>query len=242
VPVSESDIVVYLSATGSSDGGAISATALATGVKNGLWPDISDVSRAAGGTRTKKWYLANENGTDSLIAPGIFLAGEPTGLTEEIGLGVDSADDSDPAQGNMTAWASAAVVALVSSGVDTRQATIYGLDGAGDPVAEIVTLNGTTEVLSVGTFTVVWAVHAASVDAGRTVTVKQGSGGTTRGTIGPSKRACWLWVHALNSGTAMILPDLPASSHYGIWDRQTWAAGIAAQRPAYERVAVEETA
>lgn len=242
MPVGEGDLVVYLSATGSSDGGAISATALASGVKNGLWPNISDTDRAAGGTRYKKWYLANEHGSDALVAPGIYCAGNPTGIVESLGLGIDSADDADSAQGNMTAWSASAKVALISTGADTRQCRIYGLDGSSNPATELVSLNGTTEVLSVGTYSRVYHVSPASVDAGRTITIKQGTGGTTRGTIGPSKRACWLWVNALNLGTAIVLPDLPAGSHYGFWDRQVWPAGVAAARPTAERIAVEETA
>lgn len=241
MPVGEGDLVVYLSASGASEGGAISATALASGVKNGLWPSLSDAQRAAGGSRFKKWYLANEHGTDALVAPGSYLAGNPTGIVDSLGVGIDSADDTDGTQGNMTAWTGAAKVALVSTGADTRQCRIYGIAG-GIPVTELVALNGVTEVLSAATFTKVYHVSPASVDAGRTISVKQGTGGTVRGTIGPSKKACWLWVTTLNLGTAIILPDLPAGSHYGFWDRQVWAPGIASAKPTAERVAVEETA
>lgn len=238
--VSTSDLVVYKASGGSSDNGAKSATALASGVQNGLWPDLSDALRLAGGTRTKKWFLANEHATDALSKPTFWSSVVPAGITCDLGLGFDSSDDSDNAQGNMTAWGANAVAALVSSAADARSCTIYGVNSVGVPTSEVVVLTGAAEVLSTTTWSKVWGVVVASLN-GNTITVKQGSGGTTRGTIGATRKACWLWVTAISQATGIYLPSLIASSSYGLWDRQTWPASTASQRPARHRVALVET-
>lgn len=240
--VGQGDIVFYRSSIGTSDGGGISAVEIDDGDKNDLWPDISDASRIAGGTRTKKWFMANEHVTDSLLVPAIWVAAPPLGITTLLGLGLDSADDDDAAQGNMTAFGANAVVALVSDGADTRQADIIGLDAAGDPQGETVTLAGAVEVTSLGTYSKVFAIFLSAISGSRTVLAKQGSGGTTRGTIGINAVCCWLWIAANSKAAGLILPDLAAGDNYGIWDRQTWTAGIPASRPTEERIAVEETA
>lgn len=81
-----------------------------------------------------------------------------------------------------------AQIALVSDGADTRQVTLTGRNAAGAVITENVNLNGAVEVLSVNTYERLHAVDAASADGARTVTVKQGSGGSTLGTIPPNER------------------------------------------------------
>ena len=163
-------------------------------------------------------------------------------MVESIGLGFDDTDDDDPAQGNMTAFGADAVVALVSSAADTRVASIYGLDSSGDPATEDVILNGTSEVLGLITFEKVWAIKLSAEHGSNTVTVKQGSGGTTRGTIGPNKEMCFLWVNAYASADGIVLPDLEAGQSYGFWHRQVWTAAIGASRPNTSKIGYEESA
>jgi hypothetical protein len=227
------------SAVGSSAGGANTGTPYSN-AKGAFIPNIADVDRLAGGTVYRKWFLENIAPVDSLISPSVWIQGEPRYMTEHIGLGFDSSDDTDSAQGNMTAFGANAVVALVSSAADTRTATIWGLNASGSPLSEDVVLNGTSEVLSVATFSKVYAVMLSATNAGLTVTVKQGTGGTTRGTIGPSKKCCWLWVEPLNKGAGIRLPDLAAGSNYGFWDRITWAPAVSGVRPNISVIAVEE--
>jgi len=78
-----------------------------------------------------------------------------------------------------------AVVALISSAAgDTRVATIVGWNTTGTALlTEEVTLNGTTEVLSVNTYSELISIVVNVASQKWTVTVKQGSGGTVRGTI-----------------------------------------------------------
>jgi len=239
--VSTGDISHLQSANAGSSGGAISASGITSGVKNNVWPDIDATSLAAGGTTYRKTFWKNTNGTDAMLAPVVYTPVMPTNATLELGIGYDSSSDDDAAQGNMTAFGANAVVGLISDGADTRTATIYGLDASNNPVSEAVVLTGASEVLSATTFSKVWMVRLSATDGSRTVTVRQGSGGTTRGTIGPSKLLCFLWVTA---GTAkasgIALPDLPAGQNYGVWRKLTWTAGAGTVRPNTLTVQIEE--
>lgn len=243
MPVSAIDILHYLSSDPGSTGGAISGSTTTSGVTNNVWPDVTDVERLAGGDRYRKTFWKNTNVSDAMLTPVIYTPTLPTNMTLQLGLGVNSASDADYAQGNMTAWSANAQVAVVSNGADTRTVTIYGMDNAGTPVptTEQVTLNGSSEVLSATTYSKVWAVYLSATDVSRTVTVKQGSGGTSRGTIGTSQIICWLWVTA---GTAkangIALPDLASSQTYGVWRKLSWTAGAGAIRPNTLTVAIEE--
>ena len=225
-----SDLALYKSSSGASQGGTATATQCGL-AKNDLFPDVSDSERIAGGTRTYKFYLGNDHSTDAFPAPKVWSV-SPYGFSpDEIGVGFDDADDDAAAQGNMTAFGGSAVAALVSSGADTRTAHIVGVDSGGTPAEEDVVLNGTSEVLSTTTWSKVYAVKLDSESGSSTVTVKEGTGGTTRGTIGPNVECCWLWVQANLEASAILLPDLPASGRVGIWIRQTWPANVAANRP-----------
>jgi hypothetical protein len=169
----------------------------------------------------------------------------PSNCILSLGLGINDAADNDPLQGNMTAFSASAKLALISDGADTRVATIIGVNAAGTPVpvSETVTLNGAAEVLSVGSWSQVWAVFLATTDGARTVTFRQGSGGTIRGTIGIGKIACWLWVVSPGSKAAGItLPNLAAGQTYGMWRSLSWAAGVPATRPNSLSVRFEEGA
>lgn len=237
--VDETDIVWYESANGSSDGGALSATPV-TATKGDFWPNLSSSERLAGGTKYKKSFMVNEHATDPLVEPVVWILLPPQNMTEVLGLGFNDADDDDAAQGNMTAWGANAVVALVSSGADTRTASIYGVDSGGAPVKEDVTLTGTVEVVSLATFSKVHAVKLSAESGSATVTVAQGSGGTVRGTVGPNRETCFLWYAAPAKATGISLPDLVAGTSYGFWHRQVWAPAIGAVRPNTSKIGFEE--
>lgn len=242
--VTLSDITHLQSADTNSSGGAITSNVITSGVTNNVWPDISDASRTEGIVLYRKTFIKNNHATDSLLKPTVYIAAQPTNATLVIGLGVNSSDDSDSGQGNMSTWTDSEKVALVASiGGDTRTVTIYGLDNSGTPVptTENVVLTGTSEVLSTTTYSKVWAVWASSTDAVSVVTVKQGSGGSTRGTIGAAKKSCWLWVEASSKGSGVYLPNLDAGQNYGIWRRLTVAAGAGAVRPNSLTISIEET-
>lgn len=84
-----------------------------------------------------------------------------------------------------TQWTGNAKVSLTSSAAgDTRSVTIVGWNTAGTALlTEVVALTGTVEVLSANTYSSIISITVVVATMLWTVTVKQGSGGTTRGTI-----------------------------------------------------------
>ncbi len=241
--IASTDFVEYPSTSAGSTGGVINtSTAITSGVANNVNPNNTDSQLAAGGVDYRKTYWKNVNGTDAGLVPVLYTPVIPTNNTLQLGLGLNSSADTDPAQGNMTAWSGSAVVALVSDGADTRIATIWGLDGSSLPVTETVTLTGAVEVLSVNTYSKVYAVTLSATSGSRIVTVKQGSGGTARGTIGIGKQNCWLWVTAASKAAGIALPNLPAGANYPVWRKRSWLAGASAVRPDSQTVRIEENA
>lgn len=240
--ISSSDIAHLQSAAASSSGGAITASGITSGVPNNVWPDVTDAQRVAGIVLYRKTFFKNNHASDAMVAPTIYIPTAPTNATLVLGLGINSSSDTDSGQGNMTAFGADALACVVSDTAgDARVVRITGLNGSGAPVTETVTLNGTTEVLSANTYSKVWGCSAASTDGAKTITIKQGSGGTTRGVIGPTKIACWLWVLATSKGAGILLPDLAASQNYGVWRRLTVAANAGSVRPDTLTVRIEET-
>jgi hypothetical protein len=239
VSVQEGELVWRKSATGASDGGAVSGSLLTSALKNDLWPNISDASRVAGGSRIKKVFVCNDASVDALVQPSVWHFQQPTNIAQQMGLGFDDANDADGAQGNMTALSASATPVLQSSAADVRVADIWGLDGGGVPQTETVTLTGTTEAPAALSYSEVHGVHLAAPGS-QTVVVKEGTGGTVRGTIGPGKVACWLWYDANSKAAGIMLPSLPAGSDYGLWLKQTWIAGAGGVRPDAAILATEE--
>ena len=119
-----------------------------------------------------------------------------------------------------------AKVALISDAADTRSVDVYGLVGT-TPTVETVVLNGAAEVLSSATFTDVNAL-LTTVSGSRTVTVKEGASGTTRGTIGIGTVNCFRWMTAASKSVGLWLPALLAGATDGIWEKVVWAAAAVA--------------
>lgn len=224
MPVVGTDLKLYQASEASSSGGAISGTEIVSGVTNNLFPTVTSAEAAAGGSRTRKAFMTNTHATDTLPAFSFWIATPATSTTDELAIGFDDPDDDDPAQINMSDFGADSVLALVSSGSDARQATVVGVNDSGDPASETVDLNGTTEVLTSTTWSIVYGVHLDATSGSRTVTVKQGSGGTTRGTIGPNKVMCSNWISASSKGAGLLLEALDAGDSVGIYVRMTWAA------------------
>ncbi len=104
-------------------------------------------------------------------------------------------NDTDPSGGAVattvrpvfTQMTANAQIAVVSDGADTRSITILGRKPDGALVSEVLTLNGTTEVLSTNTYERLLRATLSSANASRTVTIKQGAGGSTLATIPPNE-------------------------------------------------------
>ncbi len=222
------DLHFYLSASGASEGGAMSATPIVDAVDNNVFSDVSSSARIAGGTEIRKIFMANEHATDTYPAHSIWISTPSTHCDGYIGLGMNTADDDEPTAGNLVAFSAPAKVALISDGADTRQVYVLGVVG-GVPTVETVTLTGSSEVLSIATFDdAPYLLMAGSVSASRTVTVKEGTGGTTRGTIDIGKISCFRWITAASKSVGLLLVALTAGAAWGIWEKVVWAAAAVA--------------
>lgn len=208
-----------------------------------LLPHITAQEAGNGTVKYKKFFRKNNNDSISWVNVVSWISRQPTNAAISIGLGLNDTNDADTNQGNMSALTANSQIAVVSDGADTRQVTIKGLSVSGTLTVETLTLNGTTEVLSTNTFSKVYLVYVSSLDASRTITIKQGAGGAVRGTIGPNKICCWLWFGKRYVGgtlsdaeggnipdetNALKLGEISAGSHQGIWVRLTVPAGAGA--------------
>lgn len=237
------DLKEYKSNSTDSDGGAITATEVVDNTDNNLFSDITGDEAAAGGTEYRKAFRKNTHGTLTWQNVVTWLQSQPTNAALSFGFGIDHADDADGAQGNMSAFSANAVVAVVSDGADTRQVTVVGEDASGNRQQEVLTLNGTTEVVGSLTFSKLYGAYVASLSASRIVTIRQGSGGTTRGTIGINKKISFIWYGRRYSGgspvdaeggnmaskaAGMEHGNIAAGANFGLWYRLTWPAGAGA--------------
>ncbi len=237
------DLKEYKSNATNSDGQDISATEVVDNTDNNLFTDITGDEAAAGGTEYRKIFRKNTHGSLTWQNVVTWLLSQPTNAALSFGFGINHTDDADGAQGNMSAFGANAVVAVVSDGADTRQITVVGEDASGNKQSENLTLNGTTEVVGALTFSKLYGAYAASLSGSRTVTIRQGSGGTTRGTIAPNKKISFIWYGKKYSGgslvnaeggdmnskaTGMKNGDIASAGNFGLWYRITWPAGAGA--------------
>jgi hypothetical protein len=189
-----SDIKAYNATTvddSTNCGGAINASSeIVSGVDNNLFVTITGAEAASGVTKYRKEHRKNTNVSDTWFAPKSWITLQPTTGAEYLAFGVNHADDIRGNMSELANWTAAAKVSLTASGSDTRNCVIYGEVG-GVYTAETLALNNTAEVLSSATFDLgkVFAIVPASTTT-TTITIKQGSGGATRGTIASGGKIC----------------------------------------------------
>lgn len=237
-----SDITWWRSAVGDSEGGANSAVAVVDGVANNVWPNYDSAQRIAGHVETRKTFVQNDHASESLVDPLVWIADPPDNMTEEIGLGFDSADDDDASQGALGAWTAGAVGSVQSDAADTRSVEFVGLVGM-TRTRETVVLTGATPVLTAAVFTDVLAVRPLTTSGTRTLTVKQGSGGAARGTVPPGAGNLFRWIAtAVSKATGVKVPTLAAGASHGLWHRQTIAPGAASAPSNLSAIAIEQEA
>jgi hypothetical protein len=229
MPVVDADLIWTLAADGSSEGGAQTATVIPDAVDENLFEDILDAARIAGWTQIRKLYLGNEDGVDAMPPHSLWVFAAATGCTTSIGLGANHADDDEPAQGTLVDLAAPGKIALVSNGTDIRTVRLRGKDDAGDPIDEDVVLDGTNEVLTVADFSTAYAAIADGTSASRTITIKDGAGGSTMGTIPTNEIVCFRWLSGATSKSLGIhLVAMPTGGEIPIWIRIVGPADVAA--------------
>lgn len=86
---------------------------------------------------------------------------------------------------SLVQFSAPAVAAIISDGADTRAVTVVGRLESGAIDTDVLTADGTNEVVGAKTFERILRVTTSS-NGSRTISVRQGSGGTVRGTLPPN--------------------------------------------------------
>jgi hypothetical protein len=121
----------------------------------------------------------------SVTAPELILISSASIPTDDTSTAGGAA--STTSRPTLDQFSANAVAAVVSDGADTRTVTITGRLASGVVDTEVLTLNGTTEVVGAKTWERVLSAVASATSGTRTITVRQGTGGTTRATITPNE-------------------------------------------------------
>jgi hypothetical protein len=221
------------------------------GIKQNLIPNITAAQSEAGLTLYRKFFRRNTNASLVWANPRNYINNQVENAALSFGFGLDHADDTDGAQGNMTALAADDTIQVLSDGADTRTVTINGLRASdGAAISEVLTLNGTTAVTSSNTFKAggVYRAFVSALNAARTVTIRRTTGAVALGAIGINKRVCWLWfgkritagsiVNAeggdapgggiIDATNSILFQDVAAAGAIPFWLRYMVAAGSAA--------------
>ena len=228
MPILTTDLEIYKSSNTNSQGGTISATAITDNTLNNLFPDVTANQATTGLTDYYKVFVKNNNGSLTWGSVGFWIASNTTSADDTWLVGIGTASDA-VGSNELTTFSAGAKVSLTSDGTDTRNVTVVGLVG-GVRTVETVALNGLTEVLTTNTFDSggVYLVYPASADASRTITIKQGTGGTTRGTIGPNGLSAICYFSTpVSSATALLLGNIAAGASQGLWIKRVVNAGAA---------------
>lgn len=172
--------------------------------KNALLPDVTAQQANDGLTVFRKFFRRNASPSFTWIDVRTWIPEQLTNSAISIGFGLDHADDNTGVQGNMTIFSANSVTAVVSNGADTRVVTIVGENAIGERQTETLTLNGATEVVGTLTFSKLYMASVPTLDGARTITIRQGAGGITRGTIGVNSRISFLWFGRMASGGTIL--------------------------------------
>lgn len=225
--ITASDIEMYKSNGTNSTGGTITATAITDATLNNLFDDVTADEASAGATEYRKIFVKNNHGSLTWTSVVFWRSSNTTSTDDEISLGIGSSADDDGSSA-LTAFGANAVVALVSDGTDTRNVTLVGEDASGARQTETVALTSAVEVLSSGTYSKLYLAYVSSTSATRTVTIKQGSGGTTRGTIAPNKYSAILYLDPTTAADGFELGSIAAAASQGLWLKRVVGASAVA--------------
>lgn len=228
MPIVTSDLEMYTSSATDSTGGTITGTAITDNVLNNLFDDITAGEAETGQTDYRKVFAKNNHGSLSWLAVQFWRSVNTTSADDEISLGIGTSDDDDGSN-VLSAMTGNARIALISDGADTRPVTLVGEDVSGNRQTESVTLTNGVEVLSVGTYSKLYLASVASTSASRIVTVKQGSGGSTRGTIGLNKYSAILYLNPTSATDAFELGNIAAGASQGLWLKRVVNLGAGRQ-------------
>lgn len=115
-----------------TNGGRMTATAITSGVKNNLFPDVNQAERTAGVTRYRKSFIHVANDDDlALIAPKIFVL-QPTPGDDNVAIFIGTQTDQQSGIGSPQLYGAGNLNADVSVGATT--VTVLVEDWANTPI------------------------------------------------------------------------------------------------------------
>lgn len=227
MPITPADLEYYKSNAAGSTGGTITATAVTDNSLNNLFDDVTSDESVSGASEYRKIFVKNNHGSLTWQNVAYWRSSDTVSVNDEVWLGMGTASDDDGAN-ELSALSVASVIAVVSDGADTRQITLVGEDAGSNRVTETLTLNGTTEVVGVVSFTKLYLAYPSASSALRIVTVRQGAGGVSRGTIGLNKLSAILYLNVTSKATGLELGNIAAGNSQGLWIKRIVAPGAAA--------------
>lgn len=221
--ITPTDLKEYRSSNPDSDGGAISDQEVKSDEKNNLFADIEPDSA---GTVYRKTFRKNTNPTLAWKNVRSWIVSQPKNAHLSLGLSLNHIGADDGEEGNMSPLKENSVIAVSSSGDDDRKVTLIGEDADGDHQIEVLTLKGDSEVVGSKVFSKLYGAYAPEISESNSVTVRQGPGGESRGTILPNTGSSFLWMD-----TEIKHGDIEPDASCGLWYRLTWSAGAGAVSP-----------
>lgn len=223
----QADIKFLKSSNTDSAGGIISATEITDLALNNLFDSVSVGEGESGLVDYRKLFVKNTHVSISWQNVAAWILAQTASEDDEIALGIGTNVDDDGSS-TLTPLSASSVIALVASFADYRSVTIVGEDADHALVSETIALNGTAEVVGAQVFSKIYYVSVSLLSGSGFITIKQGSGGVTVGTIGISKYSAILYLAALTKEEGFKIGNIPAGSAFALWLRRTVVAGAGA--------------
>lgn len=121
-----------------SNGGIMTSTAITSGVKNNIFPDVPQSERTAGSTKYRKVFIHVANDADlTLVAPKVYVETRTPGDDRVLFFAADQTDTASGISGSERKYGSGALNSTVNSGVQS-------IDVAVEAAADAIFQNGDT--------------------------------------------------------------------------------------------------
>lgn len=225
MPIASTDIVYLKSANDDSEGGAVSVEQIEDATLQNLFESVAAADVSDGLTTYKKIFAKNNHGSINWQNVVAWISQITPSEDDEISIGIGSSNDTDGSN-VLSAFTANAVVAVISSDAsDVREVTLVGENAAGARVTEVLTLTGLTQVVGSQVFSKLYLAYVSSVLNNVTISIRQGSGGTVRGTIGSLKYSAILYNNPLTKAAGFELGNINFGNSQALWLRRIVAAG-----------------
>ncbi len=210
------DIKFYKSVNTDSTGGAITATEIADLTPQNLFDNVTVDEAEDGVTHYRKFFVKNVHSTISWQNVVAWILSLTESEDDEVEMGVGTALDDDGSRILIPLTASSHI-ALVASAADVRTVTLIGENTNGAYLSESKVITGTTEVLSTNIFSKLYSVSVTTISGTSVITIKQGTGGITLGTIAVSTYSAILYSSPLTKAAGFELSNIAPSASKALW-------------------------